>query len=188
MYWWTNYHIKKTFQTAGAIALAVVLLSACSQQQHNASETAYEIDLPSYFKGEIESLTKQNPKITKTVFKDIVKETKSLHINDWERELGSFLAVDINKPAYKGLYTKDSTDNLVRYQFTKSDISQISIEYQEGVPAVIQIEKSVKNLLYNSTEKITYASNQFYTIDKEQEVKVLGTNKYKIEGILGDKK
>jgi len=175
MYWWINF-------------FAVVFLVACFSSPTDTKQVIKnkEFDLPSYFQQEIKRLSAMDKEVVKTVSKEDVSETKTIHVN-WEKELAAFVSTDINKAVYAGYIRKDSSDRLVTLRLDNPDvdISSIRIRYDEqNEPIEIIIHKQVHNLLYNTTEKLSYNKDHSYRIEKQQDVWVLGTNHYSIEGSL----
>ncbi len=167
------------------------LLMACSDPTTKAngnSEKVVYFDLPSYFQKEIDSLKKLDPVVEKTVAKDEQEETKKLKIKDWEAEFASFKNIDLNKSAYAEFIQVDSSDNLLEYSFNdpKSDLSCVRIELDgTGNPKVITVQRDVKNNLYHTSEFLMYEKGKYYIVEKNQDVKVMGANKYKVQGHFG---
>ncbi len=174
--------------TLGLFSLGVALSFSCESPSADkkGSLTTAEFDVPSFFQKEIALLNSTKPKIKKTVLKDSISETKELVIADWNKELTSFLAVDLNKAAYRGTFQKDSTGNTVVYTFTDStiDLSSLKIVYVDHIPTEFTIKKSTQNLLYNTSESLEYIKGKSYSIDKLQSVYMLGSQHYKIAGVI----
>lgn len=170
-----------------ALSLAMVItFFSCSSSDKSKDSLTKEFDLPKFFRNEVAALNALQPKIRKTVSKDNISETKQLVIADWNKELANFLTIDLNKPAYKGAFTKDSSANGVRYTFIDStlDLSLVQVIYKADEPSTIIIKKSTKNLLYNTSEHLEYVKGERYSVEKEQFVKALGNQYYKIEGLI----
>ena len=172
-----------------ALFASITLFSSYScgngkEDQNSFNNT--EIDLSQYFKIEIERLKRLNPEITKTVLKDNEEETKDILIKDWETELSSFASIDLNKPAYKGLFKKDSSQNIVTYSFTdeKLDLSKVILQYKSNSIEKIEVFRKSDNLLYTTKEILTYEPNKQYIVDKKQHVWILGDTHYIIKGIF----
>ena len=185
MYW--SISLKNIIQGAAAVLIAAVFSGCQSADKANTDrkEHARYFDLPSYFQQEIDSLAKANPKINKTVMKDDKEETKQVHIKDWTTELSSFQSIDLNKPAYEGHIKTDTVDQVIQYSFTdpELDLSCVRIKMDpSGKPALISIEKHVKNTLYGTTEFLVYEKDSFYLVEKNQAVRVMGDNYYKVQG------
>lgn len=186
MFWYTNLlKINKT-AAVGISCLTAVMLSCTSASVENQHNTDPEFDIPTFFKNEIMLLDSTAPKVTKTVLKDSISETKELVVADWQKELASFSAVDLNKPAYQHAYSKDSSANSVTYTFRdpSADLSLVRIDYEAGAPVAFTIKRQSKNLLYNTEEKLEYVKGKSYSIDKVQTVKLLGSQHYHIKGLI----
>jgi len=169
--------------------VATSLLPGCDAPQGKSGkglQAAYA-DIPGYFRLEIQRLESARPTVEKTVKTAGESASKTLQIADWETELSSFAAVDLNKPAYGGYIKKDSAANLVTYTFTKPDIDlkKVEIRYDGQQPVAFRIHRSVKNSLYETDEVLFYDSNEKYSLEKKQSVRVLGDKYYFIEGKFG---
>ncbi len=148
-----------------------------------------QFDIPTFFQQEIKHLSAANMEISKTVAKGSPSETKNILIQDWEKELSAFSSIDLNKAAYIGHVHKDSADYLVRLTLDDpaADISAVHIRYDEqNNPYAILILKKINNLLYQTTESLFYDKNKGYKIEKQQDVWLLGSNHYSIEGVFKD--
>lgn len=141
-------------------------------------------DIKDYFKHEAARLTKLNRDVKKSVEHNGDKDAKKVHIANWDRELNLFTESDINKPAWSRSYAVDSTASNITYKakFPELKTRYITICRTNGKVTAIEIENDTHNLLYNTTEKLTYLPDTFYQIEKTQKVKVMGGNSYKIKG------
>lgn len=186
MYWWINMKTKR-FITALNLLGAVIIMQSCQDPVSNDLNSTKEfIDLPSFFKTEIDSLQLAKPLIVKTVVKDTIREQKEIQIKDWNIELSSFVSIDLNKPVYRGYIQKDSSNYTVNYKFTNPDldINRIKIIYNNQTPISIEISRKTDNLLYSTEEELYYSKGDKYKVQKNQKVFLLGSNFYAIEGIL----
>lgn len=185
MYWFINSNRLK-FLTAVILFTAVTLScnSRNTSQQNNLSNIKH-FDIPNYMQNEIDSLQNLNPLIHKTVIKDTVEETRSLHIKNWDTEFSSFKSIDLNKPAYSEYIKVDTIENVLEYSFENADLDlscvRISLD-QDGNPHMISIQKKIKNNLYKTSELLVYEKSKFYMVEKDQDVKVMGQNYYKVLG------
>lgn len=166
-----------------ALAITTLFFSCSTEVQNQKDNTSY-IDIPAYFQKEIIRLKTENPTVVKTVKKDKQEETKEVQIANWENELSNYLNIDLNKPAYHGLFTKDSTDYKVTFSAKDSnlDISFIEISYVLTEPVEFKIKRKVKNSLYQTEETLYYHKNKSYSLEKHQSVIALDDNHYYIEG------
>lgn len=187
MYWYKLiYKIKAVLV---AIAISTVFLFSCTENStKETADTSSEkyFDIKGYFEKEILQLSTTDTRIEKTVGKDGDYETKVIQIEDWDKELGSFYAIDLNKPAYTGQFTV--TQDSLSMQYTanspKLDIRSIQIKYIGDEVSQIIIHRQIDNMLYSTEERLEYSKNNFYKINKVQNIVVLGTNKYSIQGKL----
>ncbi|MBD1394546.1 hypothetical protein [Mucilaginibacter glaciei] len=141
-------------------------------------------DIKEYFQHETTRLTKPNHEVNKSVDHNGDKESKKVKISNWARELNLFTESDINKPAWSKSYTVDSTATNITYKAKYPELKTryITICRENGKVTAIEIENDTQNILYNTTEKLTYLPGTFYQIEKMQHVKVMGGNSYKIKG------
>lgn len=184
-----SLHIKKKHKnTLAAVIFITAAFYGCSNPNNQKKEIAAQehfFDIPGFFQKEIDSLTAANPSVNKTVKKDDTEETKNLKIKDWNVELSSFYAIDLNKPAYAGYVKVDSADSVIQYSFSNPDLdlSCVRIKLDNlGQPEMISVEKEVRNTLYKTSEFLVYEKNKFYLVEKNQQVKVMGDNYYKVQG------
>ncbi len=165
---------------------SIALFVSCSEKIEQVPKFAdAQLNIPAFFNKEIAHLKALNPKVSKTVVKDTIAETQEMQINNWDTELASFVAVDINKPAYGGYLKKDSSDLTVTYSSTNPalEIQFVQIKYDAaGKPLSFLIEKNIDNLLYQTAEKLTYTTGESYRLEKKQHVLLLGDKYYQISG------
>lgn len=189
MYWSikSNKYLK-SFAALTISGAAFLLLTNCSNTTTSNSKIDHEqvFDFKGYFSAEIQRLKTQKPMINKTVHKDSITENKKIYITDWDSELSSFANIDLNKPVYQGYLKKDSAANLVTYTITNPDLdlTYVRIKYVNNKANSFEIERSNKNLLYNTLEHLKYSKDSLYSIQKTQIVKGLGQNIYLIEGLF----
>lgn len=168
-------------------ALLLFLISGCfSDAEEDQKNVNYFFDLKSYFSNTAKNLAKTNPLILKSVSKNEASETKKIKIKDWQQELALFIDADINKPAWKDRYVKDSTAIKIIYTAKEKDLKtqKIVINMMLGAPKKIEIETEITNFLYQTREHLIYYPDSCYSIKKSQNVFLLGQNNYKITGLL----
>ena len=161
------------------------LLPSCKPDAIQDSAPNY-FDLKSYFKTEISRLSKHNLPIQKTVTHNDISETKEVKIGNWELELNLFIQSDINKPAWRDSYTVQNTGNAIFYRAKTPDLKTrlIVVNKKDNKIKWILIYNSTKNILYQTTEKLSYFPDSIYIIQKYQKVRLLGANNYVIKGTL----
>jgi len=155
--------------------LLLVFLAACGTREDSKNVPGRYFDVRGYFKKEATRLQKQNPTIEKTVSQNTELEKKQLRITNWETELELFSESDINKPAWKNSYLIKKSGSEVEYISTDNQLRtrKISIHYSEkGTVDRITILNKASNLLYTSTEKLSYYPDSLYTINKKQNVQI----------------
>jgi hypothetical protein len=180
MYWYKT-KLKTAIVVIGGIALSV-MLPACKPEIKNNGG----FDLTGYLKKDAAGLNKLNRPVDKTVTHNGVTENKTVHIADWSSELGLFIDADINKPAFKNSYTAVDEDSLLVYKAKDKElkVQELIIKRAGQKIKYILIFNKVNNLLYKTTQKLTYFPDSVYRIETVQHVKLLGTNTYIIQGIL----
>lgn len=163
---------------------AFFLLSCGGQQEEAAPRPARYFDLAGYFTAQGEAFTKRNVTVSKTIVKNGLRESRTLNIGDWEKELSLFAGSDINKPAWASSYqTSQSGDTLI-YRSLEPDMRTQLIEIV-GAPdsvVMIYIRNQEENALYKSLEELRYYPDSLYRIDKKQDIRFIGINEYQIEG------
>lgn len=187
MYWYKRISSSKVYyKVAIASAIAALFVSCGPSTPASTANSESYVDIPAYFKAEIERMKQSNPTVEKTVKKDSISETKTLQIANWDNELSSFVSIDLNKPAYRGIFQKDSVDNKVTLTTNdpKIDISHVEIDYQDGKPVAFLIKRSSKSSLYATHETLYYKQNEQYSLEKKQDIKVLGEKYYFISALL----
>jgi hypothetical protein len=168
-----------------ALVFLALSLAACQQKEISKKQIEY-VDLRGYFNAEANRLNAQKLTFTKTVCINRKKESKLLNKSiDWEKELSVFKEADINKPAFKGMYQISMLPNKTIYTTLSKNASVKRIEIDFGntkKPVGIRIFQLTKNMIYQSTDTLSYYPDSIYSIHKKQEVRVLGTTVYTIEG------
>ncbi|HET8829000.1 MAG TPA: hypothetical protein VFM79_06645 [Pelobium sp.] len=159
------------------------MFSNCSSTPVEQEQTQkYFFDIDGYFKQQASSLNRTP--VIKTVSKNKVAETKTIVVENWEQELQLFMECDINKPAWKDSYRRDSSSNILTYTATDPElrVRNIKIDFRGQLPQKIEINTKSKNLLYHTTEKLIFIPDSIYEITKHQKVLLLGLNDYEISG------
>jgi hypothetical protein len=168
-----------------AFAFLVLSLAACQQKEISNKQLEY-IDLQGFFSAEASRLNAQKPTLTKMVCINGKTESKVLNKSiDWEKELSVFKEADINKPAFKGMYQIRTSPNRTIYTTLSKNVPVKRIEVEFGdakKPTGIRIFQLTKNMIYQSTDTLSYYPDSVYSIHKKQVVRVLGTTIYTING------
>ena len=168
-----------------AFTFLVLSLAACQQKEIRNKQLEY-VDLQGFFSAEASRLNAQKPKVLKTVGINQKSEQKLLKKTiDWEKELSVFKEADINKPAFKGMYQISKLPNKTLYTSLnkKNLVQRIEVDWNLAKkPSGIRIFQLTKNMIYCATDTLSYYPDSIYSIHKKQEVRVLGTTVYTIEG------
>lgn len=184
MYWWAK---KRTVLAAWGLGIVLLTCYSCASDLTTSSTNRLQYaDLPAFFHGEVERLGQENPTVRKTVSAGEDSEQQDVMINDWSRELSSFLAIDLNKSVYRDDILKDSVNHVVTYRIDNPDldIETVVLKYGEesDSPVAIEIVRYIQNFLYDTKERLRYDKRKGYVIEKHQSVWILGDNQYFIEG------
>jgi len=163
----------------------ITLLPSCKPDNIQDGKATY-FDLKGYFNTDIKRLSKLNHPILKSVTHNDVTETKRVIINNWELELNLFIQSDINKPAWQNSYTVENTGNAIFYRAKTPDLKTrfIAINKNGNKIKWILIYNYTKNMLYQTSETLSYFPDSVYIIKKYQKVRVLKANRYLIKGFL----
>ena len=169
------------------LLIIAVAFSIPSCKPDNLKEGAVNeyFDIKGYFDKNIAQLKKQQHTITKIVVHNGTAESKTVEISNWDTELALFTESDINKPAWKGSYTKLDSAGTVTYTANSTDLRTRRIvicKTEDGHVNQLSIYNEINNALYKTSETLNYYPDSGYTIEKYQKVKLLGANTYKITG------
>ena len=167
--------------------ILISFLPSCKPDNVQKGATLKYFDLKGYFSADTARLNKltTNP-ILKTVNHNKVIETKKVVIKNWGNELSLFLASDINKPAWRDSYDIRDNGDVVIYKARYPELKtrEIIINKPNNKVKWILIFNSTKNMLYQTSEKLSYFPDSAYVIAKYQKVRLLGANQYKITGLF----
>jgi hypothetical protein len=168
-----------------AFAFLVLSLASCQQKEISNKKLEY-IDLQGFFSAEAGRLNAKKPTFTKTVSINGKTESKVLNKSiDWEKELSVFKEADINKPAFRGMYQITKLPNKTIYTTLSKNASvkRIEVDFENTKkPIGIRIFQLTKNMIYQSTDTLSYYPDSVYSIHKKKVVRVLGTTIYTING------
>jgi len=158
--------------------------SSCTEDKKAPDGQNAYFDIRGFFTTEADRLNRQNPLIKKHVNHNGKIEEKTLKVTDWKQELDLFISSDINKPSWKNSYTIAKDKNVTTYIAvdTSLKVRKIRLERNGKKISSVQISSRVNNEIYTSAENLNYYPDSLYIIEKEQDVKGLGNNTYKIEG------
>jgi hypothetical protein len=181
MYWYRS-KLRVSFSLIIWIALAVCW-SGCKP---DIKESGAYFDIKGYFTGDTARLRKLNKPVIKTVSHNGLTESKTVRIDNWARELDLFIGSDINRPAWKNSYTVIDNDGFLIYKakYPELVMREMLIKKDKGKVKWILIYNRTKNILYQTSEKLSYFPDSLYLIEKVQRVRFMGNNSYKIQGVI----
>jgi hypothetical protein len=165
----------------GVLFVCLALFSC--RHPTNKMEAFEYFDLKGFFEKESLRLNSTNTSVLKTVSRNSIEETRKVTVN-WINELSLFAESDINKPAWKKSYRKISNGEDVQYLALEDNLRtrRVRITRINNHVKSIHIINRTSNFLYNSSEDLVYYPDSVYIIEKQQQVKVLGTNHYLVTG------
>jgi len=169
------------------VVLAGILfcLPSCRQDDKPSGKMTY-YDIAGNVKQEITHLQQSNPVVTKTVGHNGVSATKKVKISKWENELSLFASSDINKPAWRNSYQVLKDSNVIIYKAKDPELRtrEIMIKTDGQKLKWMVIFNHTSNMLYTTSEKLSYFPDSLYMIEKSQKVRFLGINRYQIKDEL----
>ncbi|MES2276818.1 MAG: hypothetical protein V4592_12400 [Bacteroidota bacterium] len=188
MYWFKGLSSKPSPLERGLLYTLcfIALLSSCKPEIKETKGELKFFDLKGYFKADSARLSSRHPMVTKTVMQNNIAQTKKVYIANWGREFELFENSDINRPAWRDSYSISTDTNSVTYEAKSPDLKTRKIVIQKNGNRIkcILIINHTQNLLYESTEKLSYCPDSAYQIDKAQKVRLLGENVYSIKGLF----
>jgi hypothetical protein len=168
-----------------AFTFLALSLAACQQKEISNKQLKY-VDLQGFFSAEASRLNAKKSTFTKTVCINGKTESKVVNKSiDWEKELSVFKEADINKPAFKGMYqiTKLANKTIYTSNSKNAPVKRIEVDFgNTKKPIGIRIFQLTKNMIYQSTDTLSYYPDSVYSIHKRQVVRILGTTDYAIDG------
>jgi hypothetical protein len=164
--------------------MLVFCLQACKP---GITEKPRFFDIKAYFTSDTAKLKRLNPFVQKIVTHNGVSEHQKVKVSDWGRELDLFIGADINKPALANSYTVvDNGDFLIyKAKYPELRMREMLIKRVNGKVKWILIYNKTKTFLYQTSEKLSYFPDSLYLIEKDQKVRLMGNNHYRIEGLIG---
>ena len=181
--YWCRLKSFTNFALIGSIMLTGL---ACKPDIKETGAALKYFDIKGYFTADTARLNKLNKNVLKTATNNGVTESKRVKIDNWGRELDLFIGSDINKPAWKDSYTIIANNNFLLYKAKDPDLKMREMLIKKDKQQVkwILIYNRTKNILYQTTEKLSYFPDSLYLIEKVQRVRLIGTNSYKIQGVI----
>ena len=185
MYWFKSFTPK--YKLVISVLFCISGLASCQPDVHESAGSKRYFDLAGFIKSHAVKLKFANPPLIKTVVhNNSIPQTKSMNIHNWEQELNVFTASDINKPAWRDSYRIQTQGDSTVYTAILPELitRRIAIHQTNGQVTQISVNNYTKNLLYQTQEHLLYYPDSLYIIDKLQRVKVIGSNRYLIKGLI----
>lgn len=189
MYWYKK--LPGNIFIAGAIA-AIFCISGCKPGIKETGAALKYFDIKGFFTADAARLSKLNKPVMKTVTHNGVTQSKKVRIGNWGRELDLFIGSDINRPAWKDSYTITVSGDITIYRAKDPELKmhQMDIKEDKGkVKWILIFNHTPKDLLhrilYQSSEKLSYFPDSLYSIEKDQRVRLIGNDTYKVQGLIG---
>jgi hypothetical protein len=169
--------------------MLLVWFVACIRPVEEKSKTLYYFDLKNYFEQEAVRLQSEKPIIKKTVFLNDHTEFKEKVIEDWNKELMTFMEADINKSALAGKYSSDTLFSQGRIQKIIYNARDDKLKTRSVIIAFDSMQQADKiaitietvNTLYHSSQQLYYHKNHFYSVSGRQKIRWMGTDEFKVE-------
>ena len=185
MYWY-----KSKIRFAICLISSVLLLTCLQSCKPDIKETGSALryfDIKGYFTADTARLNKLNKPVLKTITYNGVTEQKKVFINNWGLEFAFFTGSDINRPAWKNSYQIITNNDFLIYiaKYPELKMREMIIKKEKGKVKWILIYNRTKNIIYQTTEKLSYFPDSLYIISKKQSVRLMGTNVYKVQGVIG---
>jgi hypothetical protein len=183
MYWCKTVNSTKLILS---FFICISVLAACRPDvQVNGAKRYF--DLKGFIHADSGRLNNGHAVVSKTVWHNGGnQQTKQITVSNWGQELSLFAASDINKPAWRDSYKILNQGDSVVY--TAMDLHLITrrmvVQTVKGKVQKISVNNYTQNLLYKTTEHLTYYPDSLYLIDKLQQVKLMGANHYVIRGVI----
>lgn len=158
----------------------------CNPSEKKQKNVLSYFDLKGYFEKEAIRLNKSNPVFSKTVMVNGVTETKKIRLGDWKKELAVFSDVDMNRSAWKGLFQVKTTagQELFSTDHEKVPVKEVRIIKRNNKVYGIRILVKNANMLYSSSDTLSYYPDSLYQVKKKQHIKLLAEKNYSITGIF----
>ena len=165
------------------------LLLAFASCQEAEKEVRY-FDLPDFFQNEVTRLESTNLGVTKIITKGEQMETLHSDSVQWKEELGPFLSVDLNKPAFNKKFFVDTlmgegkdyslvfsaVDSGMQVQYAQVDIDSA------GKVVQLSLRTWSQNDLYASMQHLFYRPMDSYSVERMEMVEPGEARRYAVYG------
>lgn len=145
-------------------------------------------DFAAFFTQEAQRLSQVKRPVQKTVLLGKDSSSQRLERLDWDKELGPFQALQLNKPLWLEHYKVDSLRDAqgqllqLRYQAQKLSlpIQAADVHFEQGQPLHFSFVLRNSNALYEAQEYLSYHCQKGYTLRKEQDIRYWDQQQYQI--------
>ncbi len=174
------------------LSIITLLLSCSNPKQSNIPPY---FDLQGFMNGQIKILNTGKTGIIKHLSVNDKKEEHQLNSPDWKQELQPFIDADINKPAWRGSFTVDTsysidvntdTEKIVTYTADTTGIrtKKLALHLDIHTGAVLEIEAHnlTDNVLYHFDQQLFYFPQKKYFITTYEKVVLMSPSSIKIDG------
>jgi|GEM_PF-2125952 len=149
-------------------------------------------DIDGYFDAEINALNSSTLKLKKDAKIDGKSESQTIEKPNWNTELKLFKDSDINKAAWVDKYNAEKKSNSIVYTTADSTLTtkRIQIDYKSTVTdnfedvTSILIINNTENVLYSSSEFLTYTPKSSISIIRNQRIKTGENKMVEIKGMI----
>ncbi len=150
--------IKSMFQKSAMAVVLTAIFFQCTPDAKDIKGETKHYDIVAVLNSEIQKLNSHNPKLIKTVKFQTDSNVIETNDVDWEKELGMFYAMDINKPALASLFDSVFNESLIYRQKEDShkvNVKELKIKFSESdFPLMISATIVENNYLYASDKKM----------------------------------
>lgn len=137
-------------------------LISCTEENQKPDVQIY-FDLQEFIVTQVQLLDSLQPDVQKTVLYEKKKETQTLKISNWKKELKMFSKANINRPGFKDLYqAKDSSSHSKQFKVYHAQRSDLKVRTLRVEMDKNQQIKSVEawvtnqNMLYESKQHLSF--------------------------------
>ncbi|HOS48028.1 MAG TPA: hypothetical protein PLG57_05295 [Bacteroidia bacterium] len=169
--------------------LLLIVVAGCSSPSPSGNATSY-FSIDGYFNNQIQHFTSDKTGLEKEITKDGKKEKRTFANVNWKKELKPFLEADINKPAWKRSYQRDSSSNgnetYIVYSALEPKLNVRKIELYKTADTLsrIKILTEKQNAYYHAMQTMEYIPFKEYTISGGQKVILADTTSYLIHSVF----
>ncbi len=169
--------------------LLLMVVAGCSSSSPSGNASSY-FSIEAYFNDQIRILTSEKTGFEKAITKDGKKEIRNFANVNWKKELRPFLEADINKPAWKRSYQRDSSSNgnetYIVYSALEPKLNVRKIELYKTADTLsrIKILTEKQNAYYHAMQTLQYIPFKEYTISGGQKVILADTTSYLIHSVF----